>query len=437
MQVKQSVMASDKAILSLLPKNLTLGAASSLAGRIFNIVSQLAITAILSRSLDGTNFGVWSLLYTIYTLVPSFDLGLGQSLRLKLAQLNASEHRSTPTAQNLFFSTVIVLLVIGLLFGITAVLILKWFTRFDAGFLHLLMGFALICGGTLFLNLSTQVFYSYGEAKERALLDIFQSLLLLLVVCLTRSAQLSVIILAYYSTTLLFGVLTLWIFVWKRHWKIIIPDASVIFESISQLWHSSWWFWLLSMLASAIFGASSFFVASTNSLEIVGSFIVLQRLYSVIVTMHLALLAPLQSIFTHALVTNNWRTIRLLWQRSSIFSVTIGFLSCLVLGFAYKPIIQLWTGKLIDDPVLVVSLGLWSTTWIWINMQSITLSGLGIVKPQALWFFVGFLLNTILSLVLTNHMGVIGSIIATIVSILPIAIVSPKWIYNTLSERSR
>lgn len=405
------------------------GSLASLLGRVGGILSQLAITAILSRTLEPAAFGFWALLYTIYTLIPNFDLGLGQALRLKLAQINA-EGNQDQLEQKLFFSVALILLGVGIIAGLMAtagVLGLGFHPELGGS----LLGFVWVCALTLCLNLGAQVFYAYNESIERGWLDLLQGLLLLVAVGLLANSGLSNLLWGYYGLAFLVGVLVLGWFVRRRRWRMEFPQVSGVLEVFNLLWGRSMWFWLLAMFAIGLYATSPLFVAHAAGLEQVGYFVILQRLFGVLTMIHLAWLTPLQSAYTRAAAQHNWSWIRQAWRNSLQQSLGLG-VACVGLWWLYQPIVQLWTGQYIHQPLLAFWLALSAVGWAWVNVNSVVLNGLGIIKPQVWLLILGFALYVPLNLMLLLTLGLMGAPIATLLAILPIAVMNFVWVRRHL-----
>ena len=419
--------------VSLPTKNLGWGATASLMGRMSGVGGQLAVTALLSRSLEPSAFGLWALLYTIYTLIPNFDLGLGQALRLKLAHLNA-EGGQAILERRLFTSAVLILLAIGLAASAFAIGIIVLLNP-NLSSVPTLIGFTLACGLTLCLNLAAQVFYAYGETIQRGLLDILQSVILLLVIWFFSRFQLSLIVSAYYMAGLAVGAFSLWMFVKRRNWKIEMPSLQNLLEAFHLLWKSSLWFWLLGMFAIGLYATSPLFVAHFMNLEQVGHFVILQRLFGVLTMFHLAWLNPLQSAYTQVAVLRNWSWVKRTWEKSLITSVVWIVLAYGVLLYLYEPLIEIWTGKKIVEPQLAFGLAAASCVWVWINTNSVMLNGLGIIKPQVALLAFGFLIFIILNITLIPAIGSIGAPISTLFAILPISVMNFIWSNRLIKEK--
>ncbi len=416
-------------------KRLALGSMASLGGRISSAVSQLLITGILARTLDATAFGLWALLYTIYTLMPNLDLGFGQALRLKLADLNARGGQDNLEAR-LFWSISLLLLIFGTVLGILVGLIMLVLPNIETNSRLVFFFFAIACGLTITFNLGTQVFYAYEEAFERGVLDISQALVLALTVWMvSRTSELSFTIFAFYTVAVIFNAFAVLWFVQKRQWKLEMPNRIDLQRTFQELWHSSLWFWLLAIFGIGIFGTLPLFVASATNLEQVGHFVILQRLFSVLITLHLALLSPLQSAYTRATARLDWVWARNAWQRSSLVTI-VGMMSAsFILLWLYQPIVQLWTGKQLFEPELVIGLACWTCLWTWVNVHSVVLNGIGILKPQVYWLMVGFVVHCLLNLILIPRIGVIGAPIATMIALLPLAFCNPIWVNRHLNQR--
>jgi O-antigen/teichoic acid export membrane protein len=405
-------------------KRLVLSSIGTIGGRISNAGSQLLITGILARTLNANMFGFWALLYTIYSLMPNLDFGFGQALRLKLADLNA-RGGNAKLEERLFWNVSWILLILGVILGFIAGIVLLILPNIETQLRAPLFFFSLACGLTISFNLGAQIFYSYEEGFQRGILDISQAVLLALSVwIISGSNQLSHIIFIFYSIAIIFNGLALLWFIQKRQWKIQKLQFSDLQKTFNEIWRSSLWFWLLAVFASGISGTLPLFVASATNLEQVGHFVILQRLFSLLITLHYAWISTLQSAYTRSIARLEWDWAKHTWQRSSVITA-IGMIGVSILMiWLHQPIIQLWTGKHVFDPILVIVLACLACILTWVNVNSVVLNGMGIIQAQVYWFFFSFIAYVVLNLILIPKIGVIGSPIATIIALLPIAILN-------------
>jgi O-antigen/teichoic acid export membrane protein len=421
-------------IAQLSSKRLALGSLAVIGGRISSAGSQLLITGVLARTLDANVFGLWALLYTIYNLMPNLDFGFGQALRLKLADLNARGGNQT-LEERLFWDVSWMLLILGVTLGIIAGTMILFLPNIETQLRFPLVFFSIACGLTISFNLGTQIFYSYEEGFQRGILDISQAILLAMSIWIvSRSNQLSLIIFVFYGIAVICNVAALLWFIQKRQWKLQKPQNSDLQKTFKEIWHSSLWFWLLAVFAAGISGTLPLFVAGATNLEQVGHFVILQRLFTLLITLHYAWISTLQSAYTRSIAQLDWDWVKRTWQHSSAMTVfgMVGVSILMVL--LHQPIIQLWTGKNIYDPTLVIILACLACVLTWINVNSVVLNGMGIIQPQASWFFFSFIVYIVLNLILVPKIGVIGVPTSTIIAVLPIVLLNFFWVKNKITK---
>jgi O-antigen/teichoic acid export membrane protein len=417
-------------------KRLGAGSLATVGGRISNAASQLLITGLLARTLEPSAFGLWALLYTVYNLVPSLDLGLGQALRLKLAELNARGGHDQ-LEQQLFSSVLIALILWGLALAGIAAVVVSLLPGWDIGLKTLVVFFAVVCGLTTALNLGTQVFYAYEEGFERGIADVIQALVLAGAVwSAAGSRNFERVTYTFFSAAALVGGGILLWFVQRRGWAIKLPRVPEIVTTLQMLWRSSLWFWLLGLFAIGLLNTALLFVAGLGNLEQVGHFTILQRLFMLLITLHLAWLAPLQSAYTRAASLEDWAWVGKTWLRSvNLTLVGVGAAS-IILVIAHHDLVLLWTGKSLYEPLLVLMLAVWACVWAWVNANSVVLNGIGILKPQVMLLGMGLLFYASASTFLISLVGVGGVIASALIAVLPLAFLSPRWIRKQIYKES-
>jgi stage V sporulation protein B len=230
--------------------------------------------------------------------------------------------------------------------------------------------------------------------------------------------------------------MTLFVVVWKR-WRWSLPNwrqQAALLKSMSG--PSLDFFWLnMSSMATALLGP--FLAGAVAGLATAGDFALIQRIFGLLVTLHLALLSPLSPSFTRHASENDWGWITkkfTLCVKRFWPAVFLG--GGLVLAVIHPWILQLWTGRWISDYGLVAFLASAAMATGWANTHSVLLNSLGAVRRQALLSLVMLIPVVALPLLLGKFLGVYGIALATTICIMPSAILTTQWVHSALHNKT-
>ncbi|MBB5375775.1 O-antigen/teichoic acid export membrane protein [Deinococcus metalli] len=410
---------------------MLLGSTSMLGARVFSVLASLISVGILTRALGREEFGLWSIIGTFVGFAGSFDFGLGQGLRNRLAAAVAQQPRDNGAEAQLFFSvlaflTFIALVLASVLGGLA--LMVPWATFLgvhapalagpaQAASVAVIVLLAL----NLPLSLNVAGFLAYQDAARRGLLDVLQSAALLIgVVVLARALPIATFIGAYYVLFDGAALVSLIVFLRLRGWRVPYLHLKPILTVVREIAAPSALFWLLGIGAVALFTTDPLIAARLIGIGAAGDFSIVQKIAALLIGMHFTILTPLWSAYTHAAVTGDWRWIRRSFQRSVTVTVVLfgcgGGLAILLHG----PLLKLWTGRELTDVPLMVALAVWAMLYALVNCCSVLLNGLGIIGTQLIAVCLGALVHVPLSLALGQRFGVIGVLYGTIAVVVPI-----------------
>ena len=165
---------------------------------------------------------------------------------------------------------------------------------------------------------------------------------------------------------------------------------------------------------------STFLAGYLGGLESAGDFSVVQRLFTVLITTHMAFMSGFVPSFTHNARQGNWKGVLNRLNFNLYFVVPLLFI---VLGgviLVFHPLIlKIWTGLSINNYFLTGLFGLYALLMGWGNTNSILLNSLGLVKTQALWSFAIAPIFLVLTFYFGKTLGVEGIALASVLSVLP------------------
>jgi O-antigen/teichoic acid export membrane protein len=382
-------------------QNVVRGSVASFMSRVIIFGLNFTIISILSRHLDPENFGKWTLIHQAALMVSVFDFGIGGgALRNALVtQVNRRE---------LFFSMFYFAL---LIFIPLACLSTPWLM--GAITLILVRAPFAICG---------MGFYAYEESHLKGWLEAGEISGLLLAVYLAAAMrfQLRGVVALYYCTYAGTMLITFFHFLRRRKWKFMPYSYQTVKKRVAPLFRESLLFWGHSLFSILLFSASPFLVAKVTNIRLAGEYSLLMRLFGVLLGVQFALMTPLWSAFTKARYAGEFAWVTRTFKRSFILTLLLLCGGGLFLCLFHSQIILLWTGKVVNEPGIVVLLALSVLIQGGVQITSILLNSLSKLKRQISFLAVGSLLQITLAFFVFS--GIKGVVLSQLFSYLPLLV---------------
>ena len=423
------------------------GSLAMFASRAFAFVASFFAIGILSRGLTREAFGLWAIMSTFAFFASSFDFGLGQAMRNKLAEMTSGPEHADHRERDLFFAVLTTLVLVCGLVGATMALIFphlpwaSWFNAQSPAITRVIPTTATIVAvcfmACMPLGLSYAGFLAYQEAGRRSLFDAIQSLMLLLTVVLFASRlPIAQLIAVYYLVFVLSQLIALVSFVRRRRWRPVWVPFGAALGMVRQIAGRSVQFWALGLSAMLLFTTDPVIAGRVLGLASAGDFNVVQKLFTVIITVHFTILIPLWSAYTQAAEVRDWAWIARSLRRSLWATVILLVLGASALALLSGPLLKFWVDREIDDPRLIASFVAWTAVYAVINCYSVLLNGLGRLRRQTALAGSAAVLHWPVSLWLGSTMGAAGIILGTVAVILPLGVSNILEVRSVLREQS-
>lgn len=425
-------------------KTVLTGSFVMLLARGVGMLSSLLTVSLLTRTLTKDAFGLWSVIGSFVVFSGTFDLGLGQGLKNKLAALSVnSSVESLKNQKDYFFSTFYLLfLVAGIGVILTAFLSpsINWgylFNIHDNYLNNNINSLMTIVISLLFFNLPLAInnsgFLAYQEAHWRGLLDILQSLSLLLSVFITlHYLHFQTIVITYYLTFNLLALISTFVFIQCRHWSFTWIPIKEQFDKVKPIIKTSLQFWFLGISATIVLSTDPIIASRVVGLAEAGDFSIVQRMFALLIAIHFTILMPLWSAYTLAAEKNEWDWIRKNLIRSVYFTLGLFLIGGSLIIIMHKLIFKIWIGREINNFPLVITMAIWALLLGWSSCFSVFINGFNRIKLQMLLSIFSAIINIPISLYLGHIYGVVGVSIGSIISILPSVISNPTQAFNIL-----
>lgn len=429
-----------------LPPQSLLRSACTTGARLLAVASLVVILALASRRLGSEEFGFFSILLAVMNFGMALDAGFRFGLGNRLASLTV-DPRNAGTARKTFWAVFhfeCLLGVLGASLCFMGLPHLDWASLFKIHSPGLLAEarwlFPLVCG--LFLlnqpfTLAGTVLFANHHIVLSSALAAAQSLLLVL----SFAAGLWMptfghLCLVFFGAYLLGGIATtLFVVLWKRwawEWGRWQEQWAIIRSLATTSMEFSW----LNMSALAVSLIGPFLAGALGGLKTAGDFALIQRLFSLLVTLHLAMLSPLAPVYTRDARRGEWSLIRGMLRRCTHEVLPAVFLGGgALLAMAHPWILFLWTGRWIFDYGLAALLAAGALLAGWANTYSVLLNSLGVVRRQAVLSVSMLAPMAAMPILMGRHLGVYGIAGATVFCALPGVFLGMRWARESLDKK--
>lgn len=432
--------------MRILPRIFTNSGASTLA-RLSTVGMLLAVMAIGSRRLSPDEFGLWAILYTLMNFAPSLDFGFRFGLGNRLTALKAepgAPERQRDTFLAIFHLEVIIALV-------EAGFCLVVGPRFDWGSIFHLTEPAFLLEARhalplacclMVLNHPLSLAGSALFADQRITLAsaaaVVQAVVLVVAFWLgTATHSFTRLVVFFFSANLLSGLgVTILLFAktgWRWRWVELRKQAAIV-ASLARQSFDFFWLSAAAMIAASIGPlVTGIFGGGAQS---AGDFMLVQRFFSLLVTIHIAALAPLAPAYTLHARQGDWD-----WVRAKLkFCVRVIWPLLFVGGstallIAHPLMLRIWTGRWLSDFPLAAMLAVGAILAGWANTYSILLNSIGAIRPQAILAVIMVAPVVILPALLGHRYGALGVALAACLCTVPGAVFC--WIFARQAVRTQ
>lgn len=393
--------------------------------------------------LDIEQYGIWMTLLSVMSWVDFFDIGLGNGMRNKLAEALAVN--DIDLARIYVSTTYAVISLIALMIFVVFVVIVPlvpWNKVFNTATIsNTELSIVVFTVGSLLLfgfvlSLCNQIFYAYQRASLPALQQLLLNLFALVVVYLIvqyTTGELLYLAIGYGLSVVLSKLLLTYYFL-RKHGEAIPSLGHVDLRRMKEIASLGIKFFVIQIAVLIIFATDNIIITQVLGPEYVTPYVVVFKLFSVIMMGHTVLLTPLWSAYTEAYTKGDIKWIKSTLKKLNLLMIPI-ILAVSVLVLFARDIIDIWIGPEIEFPfLLVVLMGVYVIIAVWNNIYAYFVNGIGRIKHQMYSAILGGLINIPLSVYFAKYldMGISGVILGTIISLSLFAVIGPIQTYFIL-----
>lgn len=400
-----------------------------------------------SDYLGQVKFGIFLILLSIVDWFLNFDIGIGQGLRNKFGEAVAEEDTEKAVS---YVSTAYFTLA-GIITLVTLVLLvlnftLPWTTWVDIPIdlveeVKILGAIIIVAFAIRFVAGNVyEIFYSM---QKMAYVEFFG--------LLTKASFLVLILMIPFVATeslLLFGTarsltfalvpLLVGLYYFRRKFSKYRPSFKKIrVDYFKDLFSLGMKFFLIKIAMLIIHQTNNILIAGLVSIEGVPQYEAAYKYLSIFMLLFVILNNQLWPSNTEAFTKGDFewmkksmRTVSKIW----LGTVVVASVMVLISPFFY----EIWLQGKFDIPIgisIAVAVSICLSNWV--NMYNIVLNGTGKIKLQMYAWIFAALLNIPASIffVKVMDMGIVGIVLGTITSLVPVAILAPIQVNKILSKK--
>lgn len=397
--------------------------------------------------LGVVKFGIFLTLLSIVDWFLNFDVGIGLGLRNKFGESVAQgeDKKAVFYVSSAYFAlgtivTVVTVLLVALNF------MLPWpdWLNIDAELVdevRILGVIIIVCFGIRFV--SANIYEIFYALQRMAYVEFFS--------LLTKASFLVLILIIPFvvaDSLLLFGTarsltfalvpLIVGLYYFQTKFKKYRPSLKYVrWDYFRDLFSLGFKFFIIQIAMLVIYQTNHLLIASFVSLEGVTQYEAAYKYLSIFMMLFVILNNQLWPSNLEAYAKGD-----IDWMKKSmriVFKIWIGTLVLASLMVLVSPLVyKLWLQDNLEVPMAIsvtVAGSICLTTWV--NMHNLVLNGTGKIRLQMYAWIFAACLNIPASIFFAKvlNYGVVGIVMGTIVSLIPLAIVSPVQVYKILARK--
>jgi O-antigen/teichoic acid export membrane protein len=267
--------------------------------------------------------------------------------------------------------------------------------------------------------------------------------LLGVIVAIQQQAGLPWLVLAFFGAPLLAGTLNTLVFFGRTNRELAPRRALVSAPAAAELVRSGALFFVLQLVVGIAYASDSLVITHVLGPAAVADYAVPERLFSLVTVALGMFLAPLWPAYGEAIARGDTAWARRTLLRSTTGAVLVAALCAGALVLLGPLLIKWWVGTAVQAPLmLLLGLALWKVIEAGGTALAVFLNGANVVRSQVILATLTAVSALTLKVVLVGHLGVAGTVWATICAYLvctavPMAFLVPRILRSLGAPRGQ
>lgn len=362
--------------------------------KVLDTLIYLLLVPLTLGYLNPYEYGIWLTLNSILSWIDSFDIGLGNGLRNKLAEALANDDKEL--ARKYVSTTLLMLIVLVVVFSVIGYLtigLVNWESLLNievgtvsnitqiiqVSFFFFCLNFVLKFIGNVFQALQLPaVMYLMNLAGHTL------SLIVIYILTKTTTGSLFLVALVYSATPPLIYALTYPV-TFKKLYRYLDPSLRYFDRScIKELFNLSVLFFVLQIASLVLFSLSNVLISNMFGPAEVTPYNIVQRYFGVIPMLTNIIIAPMWSATTDAYTRGDMQWIKK--THYSLLKLIGAVIVILLLMVLISPVVyKVWIGNKVKIPIILsVLMAVYSFILLWSQSYSYLLNGMGKLRLQTI-----------------------------------------------------
>ena len=380
-----------------------LSMAANVVSRGISMLVMVLTVSLTIGYLGAERFGVWMTIASFVAMLTFLDLGVGNALTNKVAQVAAQDNPEAlrrTISGGLGFLLALGCAMGALLYGLASVLPWDRLIKVQdfgvrAEILNTVAVFSILFGFNLFTNGIQRIFAGLQRAFEAHFVSVAGSCISLLALWIATRQEAGI----PYLLAATLGIqslanLGLLLILARRNLFTVSRIASHTRTEAGQLLNVGGLFFILQIGTMVGWGADSLIISSTLGAAQVAAFSIVQRLFQFVTQPMSISNAPLWGAYADAHSRGEKAFIRRTLKTSLVGTSGFCLAGAAVLLLVGERLVEIWTGNAVNvSLVLLAAYGSWAILDATGNALAMFLNGCGIVKPQVFTVIVFVILS--------------------------------------------
>lgn len=419
--------------------------------KVISISLNLWIISVLYTYFDNTKYGIWITMISVAAMLSIMDIGLGAGLRNKLAESltmnhirDCKEYVSTALAITFIFSLLTGTLIY---FFIDYINLEKIFSINEQSSFkgEIKITFLIIVVSILsnfIFGIVNSIFFAFQKTAYTNLLSIVTNLLFLIFCFFLKANSVNNLFyasMAYFLSVIIGG--TFIFFFTFRHYNYLIPKLTLFSQKkIKPLTSLGFKFFLLQLSPIILLSTDNVIISLFIGATEVSSYSIAHKMFYTIYSIFFLMIAPLWTAITEAYIKNDYDWIKKTISNSlKILTPSVSIVVLFVIIF-FDQITSLWLNDVIKIKLhTLIVMGMFSILAVWTNIFIAFLNGISRLKENIILSTIGNIINIPLAIFFIRYfdMGITGVILATVISMLPLAFYGPYLYRKIIYKESK
>jgi O-antigen/teichoic acid export membrane protein len=400
--------------------------ALSLAIKFGSILTNLMVVPLTINFVQTGEYGIWLTLSSVLGWLSFFDVGLGNGLRNKLAELNSYSDKSKSKAKAYVSTTyALLIIIVSFLFIIFLFInpLINWSVILNAPSIDndtfrkiilALLAFVSIQFIVQIINVVLMATHAVAKASLINFVGQLLGVIAIFILSRTATGSLQSLVFVFGGIPPLVLIISSIYIYNQKSYKIYAPTAKAInWKFAKKLLTSGSSFFIIQLGVIVLYQSDNIVIAQLFGPEEVTTFNVAYKLFYVIIMIFTIGMTPYWSEFTEAFSKREYDWIRVtINKKLYTFYVWLLVATCLLL-LVSPYLFRIWLSDKVHVPILVsIAMSTYVGAYMWYGIHVSFLNGIEKIRVQLYLVIVGAIVNIPLAILMAKFLGLPGVIFA-------------------------